>query len=141
MTNKMAKSRSSLRLLSGLLFTGLALLFSNTASAVEGYAIVRKVQGTATFSSAIDNGNLEVGKQLVAGFSVSTGPNSYVDLDLGENGDALRIEADSTVKLTELTFQRYRKSRPTVKTGMEVSRGHVVAVSYTHLTLPTNREV
>ncbi|MGB0582242.1 MAG: hypothetical protein ACPGVU_21315, partial [Limisphaerales bacterium] len=99
---------------------------TQSAWATAGYATVKKVQGTATIKLGNAQRNLQVGQQLGAGSEISTSANSYVDLDLGVNGDALRIEAESTMRLTTLTFRRLRNSTD-VQTEMNVSRGKVVA--------------
>lgn len=103
------------------------LVFASSASAEVGYAVVKKIQGSVQYTSAIGQGDLKVGQVLTAGARISTQANSFVDLNLGVNGDALRVEESSTVTLTELTFRRLRRDTAVVKTEMNVTRGHVVA--------------
>ena len=99
---------------------------SSTAFAETGYAIVKKIQGTARYTGSIGEIALRVGQQLSVGQRITTDKDSYVDLDLGINGDALRIEAESSVTFTELTFRKLRRET-VVRTDLNVTKGVVVA--------------
>ena len=118
--------RSTLLTLGGFFIAAFITLFADTAQADVGYALVKKVQGTVKYTSAIGQGPLKVGQVLTAGARITTDAGSYVDLNLGVNGDALRVEESSTVTLTELTFRKTRMG-DVVKTEMNVTKGHVVA--------------
>jgi hypothetical protein len=126
MTNPIAHARFHTAKLAALLMMGIALTFGSQAVADQGYALVKKIQGTATYTSALGQGPLKEGQVLIAGAQITTAANSYVDLNLGVNGDALRVEENSSLTLTELTFRKYR-SGTVVKTEMNVTQGHVVA--------------
>jgi hypothetical protein len=124
-TNNVA--RQSFRPCPGGLILALAFLLSASAALAEaGYAIVQKIQGTATYASGIGEGALKSGQRLDEGTRITTGNGSYVDLNLGDNGDALRIGEASVVTLTELTVRKLRKST-VVRTEVNVTRGKVVA--------------
>lgn len=110
----------------GILAAGL-MLMASPAQAKVNYAMVKRVVGQATYTSPAGSGSLTSKMTLFQGSRITTGPDSFVDLDLGENGDALRIEASSTVSLTMLTSRRVASRQTVVNTQMEVTRGHVVA--------------
>lgn len=117
---------SKFRFLTLVALAGTLFLQCGSAKAANGYAIVKKIQGSALYTSSIGEAAIKVGQQLQAGQRITTGKDSYVDLDLGINGDALRIEAESTVSFTELTFRKLRRDTA-VKTDINVTRGVVVA--------------
>ena len=77
------------------------------AEAKEGKAVVAAIRGGATFSPAIGSNfePLKVGAVLKAGATVKTDATSEVDLDLGPNGNGLRVKPGSTLTITKLTFE------------------------------------
>ncbi len=112
------------RTLSVLLFTVLLLWGAANASAVPGQAEVKKIVGSA---SVIKGGSgsvaLKEGDILKSGDTVTTGRASTVDLWLGVNGDALRIEPDSTLRLDTLDIVDAGKRD--VTTAMSLGKGQV----------------
>lgn len=71
----------------------------------QGKATVRAVRGHAQFS--VGGGAwepLKVGVTLKPGASIQTGPESTVDLFLGQNGPVIRVTPDTTVGLDKLAF-------------------------------------
>ncbi|MGY8672039.1 MAG: FecR domain-containing protein [Verrucomicrobiia bacterium] len=110
----------------GILAAGL-MLMASPAQAKVNYAMVKRVVGQATYTSPAGSGALTSKMQLFQGSRITTGPDSFVDVDLGVNGDALRIEASSTVSLTMLTSRQVSSRQTVVNTEMNVTRGHVVA--------------
>jgi len=104
-----------------------AWLFAiNTVQAASpGAAVVKKVVGTATYTDARGGGAIKENDILFQGATITTGAGSYVDLDLGVNGNALRVEADSTLALNKL---EYTKAITTVTdTQVEVKKGSAVS--------------
>lgn len=110
----------------GSLLLAAAWLFTAAAqAATPGAAQVKKVVGTASYTDARGGGPIKEGDILMAGATITTGAASYVDLDMGVNGNALRVEADSTLALNKL---EYTKAGDTiVDTQLEVKKGSTVA--------------
>lgn len=109
------------------LFALPAFLFTAfDAAAATGVALVRKVEGTAIFSGPNGSGPLKSGMAILQGTRLTTGAGSYVDLFLDTNGGVLRLEENSAMQITELTFRNFAGNE-TFNTDLEVSRGHVVA--------------
>lgn len=104
-----------------------AWLFAvNTVQAASpGAAVVKKVVGTATYTDARGGGAIKENDILFQGATITTGAGSYVDLDLGVNGNALRVEADSTLALNKLEYTKAIDS--VVDTQLEVKKGSTVA--------------
>ena len=102
-------------------------LAASPARGAAGYAIVKKVVGTVTYTGVTGSGAVTAGSALPGGSVITTGANSYADLDLGANGDALRIEADSRVTLDTLTLTRRGSRVSQAQTELSVQRGSVVA--------------
>ena len=91
-----------------LFVVGLALFaisLSVQAATKEGKAVVRAVRGTAKYSSG---GGvwvpLKVGTTLQPGSSVQTGPESTVDLFLGQNGPVVRVTPETTIGFDKLAW-------------------------------------
>ncbi len=110
----------------GSLFLASAWIFTTAAqAATPGAAQVKRVTGTATYADAKGGGPLKEGDVLMQGASITTGAGSYVDLFLGVNGDALRVEADSTLALNNLDYTKAGET--IVNTQIEIKKGFVVA--------------
>lgn len=110
----------------GTLLLAAVWLFTATAQAASpGAAQVKKVVGTATYTDTRGGGPLKEGDILMQGATISTGAGSYVDLDMGINGNALRIEADSTLTLNKLDYTKAGET--IVNTELEVKKGSTVA--------------
>lgn len=102
------------------------LIAVNTVQAASpGAAVVKKVVGTATYTDARGGGAIKENDILFQGATITTGAGSYVDLDLGVNGNALRVEADSTLALNKLEYTKAIVS--VVDTQLEVKKGSTVA--------------
>lgn len=117
--------RNPLSSLGGVLLAALWLFTASTEAATPGAAQVKKVVGTANYTDAQGGGPLKEGAILMAGATITTGAGSYVDLDMGVNGNALRVEADSTLTLNKLEYTRAVET--VVNTELEVKKGSTVA--------------
>ena len=89
-----------------LLVCGLALFaISISLQAKDGKAVVRAVRGTAKYSAG---GGvwvpLKVGTTLQPGSSIQTGPESTVDLFLGQNGPVVRVTPETTIGFDKLAY-------------------------------------
>ena len=106
-----------------LFYLLLALLFTAaTASAIPGRAEVKKVVGKATVTNAKNaTASITEGMVLGTGDTITTGAGSYVDLNLGVNGDYLRVDADSTLKIDNLDIGNV--AQRTVTTQLDVQKG------------------
>ncbi len=113
-----------------LLFTSLIALFglghTFQSQATTGTALVRSLTGKASYVSPEGKGVLQSGMTLKEGASVTTDPDSHVDLYLLENGGVMRIESDSTVKFAALRYRRYGRTS-SFATDVQVTRGNIVA--------------
>lgn len=78
-----------------------------SAETKEGKAIVLAIKGNASFSvpGSTELKPVKVGLVLKAGATIKTEADSIVDLDLGANGNSLRIKPSSVLTLTKLTFE------------------------------------
>lgn len=111
--------------LGGVLLAALWLLTASTQAATPGAAEVKKVVGTASYTDGSGGGPIKEGQILMAGATITTGAGSYVDLDLKVNGNALRVEADSTLSLNKLEYTRAIET--VVNTELDVKKGSAVA--------------
>lgn len=109
----------------GMVLAALWLLTAVTEAATPGAASVKKVVGSATYTDARGNGPIKEGDILMQGATITTGAGSYVDLDMGINGNALRVEADSTLTLNKLDYTKAGET--IVNTQLEVKKGAAVA--------------
>jgi len=110
------------------------------ASAIPGRAEVKKVIGSATVDKAAGGrSSITEGMVLGAGDTISTGPGSTVDLWLGLNGDALRVDPDSTLKLATLDIANV--ANRTVNTGLSVTKGSIVGNVVNKLTAASKYEI
>jgi len=123
------------------LYIGLALLCSATlASAIPGRAEVRKIVGRASLIKAGGaSSTLAEGMVLGSGDTVATGPGSIVDLWLGLNGDALRIDPDTTLKLDLLDIANVSERR--VTTSLSLVQGGVTGNVGNKLSVASKYEV
>jgi hypothetical protein len=94
------------RLLASIAMLGVCFVGSSLqAQTTPGKAEVRAIQGTAVYS--IGGGPsmpLKVGTILPSGATVKTGPDSSVDLFLGNSAGVLRVTENSTVGLDKLAL-------------------------------------
>lgn len=108
-----------------VLLAALWLLNATAQAASPGAAQVKKVVGSATYTDAKGGGPIKEGDILFQGVTITTGAGSYVDLDMGVNGNALRVEADSTLVLNKLDYTKAGET--IVNTQLEVKKGAAVA--------------
>lgn len=108
-----------------LLAAAWLLVSVTTQAATPGAAQVKKVVGKADYTDAKGGGPLTEGQILMQGATIITGAGSYVDLDMGINGNALRVEADSTLTLNKLEYTK--AGEVVVNTELEVKKGAAVA--------------
>jgi hypothetical protein len=69
---------------------------------IQGRAHVRTVHGDATFSFGGVTKKLEPGMMLDAGVTITTGPDSYVYLNVNGSMSAVRVSADTTLVLEKM---------------------------------------
>ncbi len=117
--------RNRIASLVSLLLAALWLFAADAHAASPGAAQVKKVVGSVTYTDAKGGGPLTEGQILFQGTTITTGAGSYADLNLGVNGDSLRVEADSTLALNKLEYTR--AGEIVVNTQMDVQKGAVVA--------------
>ena len=124
-----------------LLCVGLALLCSAAlASAIPGRAEVIKVTGKATKTDAKGStGSLAAGMILGTGDTIITGPGSTVDLNLGLNGDFLRVDPDTTLKIDNLDIANVADR--TVTTTLNLAKGGMTGNVINKLTAASKYEI
>ena len=131
--------RNSIASLGSLVLAALWLFAADAQAASPGAALVKKVVGTVTYTDAKGGGPLTEGQILLQGASITTGAGSYADLNLGVNGDSLRVEADSTVALNKLEYTK--AAEVVVNTELEVKKGSTVANVATKLSKASKYEI
>lgn len=119
----------------------LALFCSSVlASAIPGRAEVKKVVGPATVAKATGGSSaITQGMVLGAGDTITTGAGSTVDIDLGVNGNYLRIDPDTTLKLDVLDIANV--SKDTITTSMSLAKGSVTGNVTKKLTAASKYEI
>lgn len=124
-----------------LLLVLLTLLWTSVlASALPGRAEVKKVTGHATrINAAGVSSPLAEGMVLGAGDTVATGPSSTVDLWLGLNGDALRVDPDTTLRFDVLDIANIAERR--VTTRLSLSKGGVTGNVLSKLSAASKYEI
>ena len=99
-----------------------------------------KVVGTATVSKATGgSASITQGMVLGTGDTVTTGPASTVDLNLGLNGDFLRVDPDSSLKIDNLDIANIADR--TVTTQLNVNRGAITGNVVNKLTKASKYEI
>jgi|GEM_PF-1636970 hypothetical protein len=124
------------------LFLSLTILAWTTAQAlaVPGRAEVMKVVGTATVSKATGgSASITQGMVLGTGDTITTGPASTVDLNLGLNGDFLRVDPDSSLKIDNLDIANVADR--TVTTQLHVNQGGITGNVVNKLTKASKYEI
>ncbi|MEQ2008842.1 MAG: FecR domain-containing protein [Limisphaerales bacterium] len=117
------------------LFCGAAL-----ASAIPGRAEVKKVVGKASFTKAGSApSTLSEGMVLGTGDTVITGAGSTVDLYLGLNGDYLRVDPDTTLKIDNLDIGNIAER--TVTTQLSLGKGAITGNVVNKLTRASKYEI
>ena len=116
--------------LSGLALLAAGLVTSASGAAmpgvIEGQAVVMVVTGNATATDGAGApAQLRNGQILKAGTTVNTQPGSTVVLDLGDNGNALEIKPDSTLKIDTLLKKQVGQEK-TITTELDLKKGSVV---------------
>jgi hypothetical protein len=103
-----------------------AIAFEAQAVTKEGKAVVRAVRGTAKYSSG---GGvwvpLKVGITLQPGASIQTGPESTVDVFLGQNGPVVRVTPDTTLGFDKLAFTDTGADR-VIDTQLNLKSGRIL---------------
>jgi len=92
---------------------------------VQGKATVRVITGNATATIGGAARPASTGLELKAGDTISTGPGSTVILDLGENGNALSVKPDSTLKIDTLTIQKTGVDS-VATTELDLTKGSII---------------
>lgn len=111
------------------------------ASAVPGRAEVVKVIGKATVTkSAGGSGQtITAGMVLGTGDTINTGAGSTVDLNLGLNGDFLRVDPDSSLTIGNLDIANVAER--TVNTQLNVNRGGITGNVVNKLSVASKYEI
>lgn len=124
-----------------LLTIGFALFVSTVlASAIPGRAEVKKVVGQATVAKAAGgSASITAGMVLGTGDTITTGAGSTVDLDLGINGDFLRVDPDTTLKIDNLDIANV--SERTVTTQLNIAKGGMTGNVVNKLTAASKYEI
>lgn len=95
------------------------------AGAIEGKAVVVKVVGNASYvDSKGGDGAIREGMTLRQGTSIITGSGASVTLDLGQNGDILTVNENSTASLDTLLLQDTGAEKA-ANTEVDAKRGSV----------------
>ena len=130
-----------MKLTKKILFLTLALLCSATlASAVPGRAEVMKVVGKATATDAKGSAkSITQGMVLGTGDTITTDPGSTVDLNLGLNGDFLRVDPDTSIKIDNLDIANV--ANRTVTTQLNVNRGGITGNVVNKLSVASKYEI
>lgn len=116
------------------------LLSASQAAALPGRAEVVKVTGNATTTDAKGNTkSIAAGMALGTGDSITTGAGSTVDLNLGINGDYLRVDPDTTLKIDALDIANV--AQRTVTTQLNVNRGAITGNVVNKLSLASKYEI
>lgn len=124
-----------------LLLVLLTLLWSSVlASALPGRAEVKKITGQAyRINPTGVSSPLAEGMVLGAGDTVTTGPVSTVDLWLGLNGDALRVEPDTTLRFDVLDIANIAERR--VTTRLNLTTGSITGNVLSKLSAASKYEI
>ncbi len=124
-----------------VLVATMALLWGAAeAAAVPGKAEVKKIIGTASVTKGGGGSQtLKEGDILTTGDTVITGRASTVDLWLGVNGDALRIEPDTTLRLD--TLEIVNPSQKEVATALSLGKGQVTGNVINKLSAKSKYEI
>lgn len=114
---------------------------STQALAVPGRAEVIKVIGKATVTKASGGSGQTItqGMVLGTGDTINTGAGSTVDLNLGLNGDFLRVDPDSSLTISNLDIANVAER--TVNTQLNVNRGGITGNVVNKLSLASKYEV
>jgi hypothetical protein len=124
-----------------LLLVLLTLLWTSVlASALPGRAEVKKITGHAyRINPAGVSTSLAEGMVLGAGDTVATGPGSIVDLWLGLNGDALRVDPDTTLRFDVLDIASIAERR--VTTSLNLTTGSITGNVRSKLSAASKYEI
>jgi len=81
---------------------GVSTLKSDEAGRVPGSALVRTVHGQASYSFEGKSHDLRTNMALEAGVTITTGPDSYVYLNVNGVASIVRVSADTTLVLDKM---------------------------------------
>jgi hypothetical protein len=125
-----------------LCFALLALALSSAvATALPGRAEVIKVIGNATVTK-VGGGSataISAGMVLGTGDTIVTSSGSTVDLNLGINGDYLRVDPDTSLKIDNLDIANVADR--TITTQLNVNRGGITGNVVNKLSLASKYEI
>lgn len=124
-----------------LLLVLIALVWTvSQAAAFPGRAEVKKVVGKATKTDAKGvPSSLSEGMILGTGDTITTGAGGIVDLYLGLNGDFLRVDPDTTLKIDNLDIGNIADR--TVTTQLTIGRGAITGNVISKLTAASKYEI
>lgn len=100
-------------------------MFSVSAQAESGKAVVRAVRGTADYSDGGSWIALRVGKVLNPGSKIRTQPQSSVDLFLAVNGPVVRVTENTELGLDKLSFEN-TGADTVIETQLDLKSGRVL---------------
>jgi len=103
-----------------------AISMFSVAKADDGKAIVRKLVGTAKYSTGAGGWlPIKLNDHLSTGATIQVDAESQVDFFLGVNGPTLRVTADTTVALDNLSFQGGGED-VVIETKLNLSDGRIL---------------
>ncbi|MGV3774220.1 MAG: FecR family protein [Verrucomicrobiales bacterium] len=111
----------------GLTVAMAAFLFATAVEAKDNHAVVRRVSGSANYST--DNGaswkKLNTNSKLNPNSVVRTAPGSTVDLFLGDNGPLVRVTEDTTLGLDRLSSEGTGVEK-VIETELNLKNGRIL---------------
>ena len=106
----------------------LAMVALVTTTSLQAAAPASNItQGKAEVKKVVGSASVKPGQILEAGAKITTGPDSAVEIWLGENGQLLRVDENSDVLIEELTLEKVAGD-PEIKatTKLDLKKGGLV---------------
>jgi hypothetical protein len=108
-----------------LALSGAVTLKSAEPGKVQGKALVRTVHGTATYSVGGVAMPLKANMELEAGTLITTGPDSYVYVNINGISSSVRVAADTTMAITTMNCIGSEREGDT-ETMLDVKAGSIL---------------
>lgn len=84
------------------------------------------IKGKAEVKAVVGQANVKLGQILQEGDTITTGPEGYVELWLGDNGQMVRVDKDSSLTLDELVILKKTADGADFKTTLNLKKGGLV---------------
>lgn len=108
-----------------LVALAMSTVLSAQAEVKPGMAIVKTIKGTASYMDDFGVSHpLAVGNVLRQGQTIKTGPDSTLDLFLGQNGPGVGLTANSILRLDKLTYEKSALG-PIINTKLDLTQGGI----------------